>query len=163
MVADAAVWATLTSSRRCVGAGERLRQAHDQRHILGATPSPRFLPAPILLVPDRRALAHVKHANTLGAVELVGGKGEQVDSEIVDAKWQCPRGLDSIGVERDATVMRNRGNPRTGWIAPVSLLAYMIETRHVSGRIDASSAAGATMPSASTGKFGDSKALSRRA
>ena len=59
----------------------------------------------------------------------------------------------------DFLVAADRGNLAIGWMVPISLLAIMIVTRMVSGRIAWRTASGSTRPSAVDIEVGDAKPL----
>ena len=80
---------------------QRRRQADGAGDVLRAGAAVPFLRAADDLRRERRAAAHVQRADTLRAVDLVRGDGEQVDVERIDAEVERARGLYSVGVDGD--------------------------------------------------------------
>ncbi len=64
---------------------------------------------------ERDAVAHVEHPHALWAIELVGGKREQVDAERLHVERQPERRGDGIGVKEHAVPASDRGQPRDGF------------------------------------------------
>ncbi len=92
------------------------------------------------------AAADVEGADPLGAVELVGGKGHQVELVVVHVDREAADGLGGVGVEEELRSWQSRPMAAVGLIVPTSLLAAMIETRTVRSVIAASTDSAETWP-----------------
>ena len=79
-----------------------------------------------------QALADEQAADALGAVELVGAEGEEIDRHPADVHRHLADGLHGVGMEEHAVLAADlRQFAGLGKISPVSLLAHMTETRAV--------------------------------
>jgi hypothetical protein len=79
-------------------------EADDGGGVFGAGATSVFLAAADDLGLERGAGSDVEGACAAGAVELVGGEGEEVDVEAVDVEAEVGDGLDGVGVDEGAGV-----------------------------------------------------------
>ncbi len=79
-------------------------EADDGGGVFGAGATSVFLAAADDLGLERGAGADVEGAGAAGAVELVGGEGEEVYAERVDVDAEVGDGLDCVGVDEGAGV-----------------------------------------------------------
>ena len=80
----------------------------DAGDILGPCPAPALLAAAVDQVVDLHAFPDVEGADTLGAIELVGGEGEEVDVLGLHVDRHVADDLDGIGVEGHLVLPCNR-------------------------------------------------------
>ena len=137
-----------------VSEAERFCETDGAGDVLGAGAAVALLGAAQQLADEGRARPDVEGADAFGTVELVRRQREEVDAEAVDVQVEGTGGLDGVGVEDDmaVVVLDKPGEVGDGSMAPTSLLAYMIETRVVSGRSACARSSGLTKPAASTGR-----------
>ena len=79
----------------------------------------------------RVAAADVERADTLGAVDLVAGEREDVDVVGVTLTGILPTAWTASVWKRTPFSWQSSPISRMGWMTPISLLAYMMETRMV--------------------------------
>ena len=124
------------AARCCSTSSSAAPQADDAGHVLGARPALPFLVAAVDQGDQRRAAPDIEHAHALGRVELVR-RTARADRPRADRR-------SGRGSRRPARRRCGSSTPRarasraisaTGWMVPISLLASMTLTRHVSGRM----------------------------
>ena len=117
---------------RCRPAMRRLggrAEAGDARDILGARPGAPLLPAAAQQrLETCKPLGQHQRADTLGAADLVRRQRQQVGASRSEIERNLAERLDRIDMQQPAGLMDQPAASATGWIAPVSLLASMIET-----------------------------------
>ena len=74
---------------------------------------------------DGEALSQVEGANTAGAVELVGRKGERIDGELRNVNGYVAHGLDRVGMEGHAMHVSHAGEVGDGFEG-----AYLVVGEH---------------------------------
>ena len=77
------------------------READDAGHVLRGTAAPALLLAAIEKVLKLHATAHVQKPDALGPVNLVGGRRQHIDAQLVHVDGLVAEGLHRVGVEDD--------------------------------------------------------------
>ena len=135
----------------------RLAEADAQSRRQRAGADAAFLAAAVEQRIERDPVADPERADALGAVDLVGGDGDQVAG--VERERHAAEALDGVAEE---AARRARGRcaaiSATGWITPISLLTSIAATRPVRV-VDRGSRrrSRSTRPSAPTGRISTSK------
>ena len=97
-----------------LAAGDLCRRAepHDGGHVQGAAAHAALVAAAVDDRGDAHAglAAHPQRADALGAVELVGADGDQVDLHLLDVEGQFPDALHRVAVEEDALPLHHRAD-----------------------------------------------------
>ena len=112
----------------------RLAEADDARNVQRAGAHAALVAAAVHLRGElhARILApDVERADALGSVDLVAGERQQVDVVCDHVDRNFADRLRGVGVEQDAALLADLADFATGWITPISLLAYMMLTRIV--------------------------------
>jgi hypothetical protein len=103
-------------------------EANDRSRVLGAGAPPALLMATAQQRTKAGIAAHIEHADAFRRVQLVAGKREHVDLGVLEVDGHLADGLDGVGVEEDALLVRHFGHLLDGKQVPVSLLAHIAET-----------------------------------
>src|SRR6202011_5735145 len=85
-----------------------LAESDDAGDVEGARAHAALVPAAVDLLGDLDAgvaAADVESADTLRAIDLVAGEGEDVDVVLLDVDRDLADGLDCVGVEKDALLV----------------------------------------------------------
>ena len=154
---SAAASRSRSAASRCISVGnssrhssQRRGEADDAGHVERAAAPAFLLPAAgdLRLEPhDRIAPPHVERADALRAVNLVGREAHQIDAERVDVDRNLADGLRGVAVQQHAALLcRCAAISASGWMTPISLLASITETRHVSSRSASATFCGSSQP-----------------
>ena len=102
---------------------------------------------------ETHAGTDVECANALGCVDFVPDDGEQVNVKLGNIDGSLPTAWAASVCSRAPCSWAMAVSSAIGCSTPVSLLAYMIDTRHVCRLSAARRSAANTRPDASTGKY----------
>ena len=90
------------------------RHTHDSGQVLGAGALAALLCAAVNEAAEHHAPLGIQHADALGAMELVGGKGEHINFLLSHVHLDVTHSLDGIGVEQNALFPAHSANFRNG-------------------------------------------------
>ena len=107
----------------------RNAEADDAGDILSPRPPPPLLAAALDQGLDRGTLTEQESADSLWTADLVRRKRHHVGAKRAEFQRQPASDLNRIAMQKTAGGMNDSAASATGWIAPVSLLAAISETK----------------------------------
>src|SRR5258707_1000395 len=115
--------------------GGRLANADDAGNVKSARPQAVLLPAASYLR-DRadRAAPDVEGTDAFRTVDLVPGKGGEIDAEVVDVEGKRTQRLGSIGVQQDAVFTSNLADLGEGLDSADLVVGVHDRHKHCPGR-----------------------------